>query len=224
LLLREKNYYSERVEKESINYLKTLFEAIKICINNSKILIGMILLVAVTGITGYSDEFDPLIINDFGLGYIWISIFFVTRFLFIALGERFASVAAKIIKSKNEVYLLSGLASVLFILFCVTWNQYVIVLFGISCMIMTMAEVIQVEIIQNEIEEEGRTTIMSIYGLFQNLAMILFCSVIAILSNAYNLRWTYIFISVFCFSGVIILFFISLGLKQLKTPEQTGQF
>ena len=209
LMLKEKNYYFEKVEKESVNYFRTLLEAITICSKNIKVLLGIILLVMIICITGYSDEFDPLIIDDFGLGYIWVSIFFVVRFIFIALGERFAAIIEKILKSKHKVFILSGIASIFFIAFSILWNQYAIIIFGFFCMAMTIAKVIQINIIQNEIDEEGRATVMSIYSLFQNLAMIVFCSIYALLSSNYSLRFSYIIISVYCIVGVIVLFAIN---------------
>jgi len=208
-MLKEKNYYSERLEKESIHYFKTLFEAISICSKNIKIFLGMILLVLVISVVvAYTDEFDPLIIDDFGLGYIWVSIIFLVRFGFIALGERFAAVIEQKIKTNHKVFILAGIACILFLLFSVLWNQYIILIFGLFCMIMTIAELIQITVIQNEIDEEGRATIMSIYNLFQNLAMIVFCTIYAALSNAFSLRICYILISLYCMFGVVVLFLI----------------
>ena len=83
-------------------------------------------------------------------------------------------------------------------------------------MMMTVAEVIQINIIQNEIEEEGRTTVMSILGFFQNLAMIVFCSFYAFLSNNYSLRFCFILVSLYSIAGVFMILFIDLVIRRLR--------
>jgi len=207
--MKEKNYYSEQLKKEHINYFQTLADAIKLCMKNSIVFMGIITFVLVIGMASYIDEFDPLIINDFGLGYIWLSIIFGIRFIFIAIGNRIASAVDNKILSKNKVFMLSAIAGIFLLVFSIFWNQYALLVFGIFCMLMSIAEVIQINAIHKEINEEGRTTVMSILDLFHNLAMIVFCSVYALLLNNHSLRMCFIMVSLYTIAGVIVIFLIS---------------
>jgi MFS family permease len=219
-ILKEKNYYSERLKKESIRFFDTFIGAVKICLNNSRLFLGLIILVFVISIiSSYSDEYDPLIINDFGLGYIWVSVIMILRFAFIAMGERFASSFEKKFKSKNFVLVFSGLASVLYLIFSIIWNQYALMVFGFLCMIMTVAEVIQIKYIQEGINEEGRTTVMSIYGMLQNVVMIFYSTFLAFLTNAFSLRICYILISVYCIIRTAIMFIIKFIVNNRTKPQ-----
>ena len=209
--LREKNYYSERLKDEKIGYFNTFFEAGKLCLKNSKIFVSMIFLVLVVGIMDYVEEFDALIIDDFQLGYIWISVITTVRFLFVALGNR---IAPKI-EGKIDTFSLALVSGLIFLTFSILWNQYAIIVLGISAMIMTTAEVLQINAIQREIKEEGRATVMSIYSLAQNATMIVFCLIYALLSGAYSLKIVYIIISIYCVIGAMILLFVNKNVKRL---------
>ena len=218
--MSEKNYYSEKLKNGQVGFAKTFTDAVKICRKNRIILIGMILLVFIIGVSSYLDEFDPLIVDDFGLGYIWISIIFGTRFIFTAIGNRYAAKIDQKLISKNKIFLFSGTAGILLLIFSVVWNQYVLPVFGVYCMIMTVAEVIQIDVIQNQIGEEGRTTVMSIISLFQNIAMIVFCSIFALLSNGYSLRICFMLISIYGIAGLAAVFFIKKGAAIIATQNQ----
>jgi hypothetical protein len=206
--LREKNYYSDRLGRESISYFKTLLEAIKLCIKNRKVLISVILLVFVIGMISYLDEYDGLIIDDFKLPYIWLSVIFGIRFIFIALGNRFAETLNEILKFRNKAFVLAILAGVFYLMFSVVWNQFALIVFGIYCMIMTVAEMIQTNVIQKEISEEGRATVLSLIDVFRNLVMIIIASVYALLSNVHSLKVCNIMFALFCITSAVLLYLV----------------
>ena len=221
--LKEKNFYSEKLKEEKVSYFKTFIEAVKLCIKNSNILLGMIFLVFVVSITDYLDEYDALIIDDFGLEYIWISVIFTVRFVFIAIGNRIAPKIEAKFKTKSKALILAIAASFFLLVFSILWNRYAILALGIGCMIMTIADIIQINIIQGEIKEEGRATVMSIYSIGQNAVMILFSLTYAFLSSKYNLKTVYMAISIYCMAGALIMYFINLAVKKLKENDaQTG--
>ena len=105
--LREKNYYSERLKEEKTGVLQTFLEAAGLCIKNSTILISMIFLVFVVSIQDYIEEFDALIIDDFQLGYIWISVIYTVRFVFVASGNHIAPKIAEKVTFKNKTFVLA---------------------------------------------------------------------------------------------------------------------
>lgn len=200
--LKETNYYSDKRKKENAPYFSTLSEAIKLCLKNTNVFIGMLLLILIISVVSYMDEYDSLIINDFGLSYIWLSIILGVRFIFIALGNCFAERVEKRFNIKNKIFVLAAIASLFLLIFSIIWNKYVIIIYGIFCMIMSIAEIIQTDIIQNEIIEEGRTTVMSLLGLLQNLTMIIYSLVYAVLADNNTLKECYIIISLYCIIGI----------------------
>jgi MFS family permease len=161
----------------------------------------MLFLVFIISTTDYLDEFEAMIIDDFKLGYIWVSIILTVRFIFVAIGNHIAARIEKKFKSKNNTFVLAITASVFLLVFSMIWNQYAIPALGIGCMIMTIAEVIQINVIQSEIQEEGRTTVMSIYSIGQNVVMIAFSLTYALLAGIFSLQTVYIIISAYCAAG-----------------------
>ena len=216
--LREKNYYSERLKKEKISVLKTFSDAAKLCVKNPTIRISVIFLVFVVSIIDYSDEYDALIIDDFQMGYIWISVIYTVRFLFVALGNRIAPKIDNYYPSKIKTFILAIIASVCLLVFSAIWNWYAIGILGVGCMLMTIAEVLQINRIQREINEEGRATVMSIYSICQNAVMILFCLIYALLSGLYCLKTVYVIISVYCIIVAMLLYFTNL-IAKVETNE-----
>jgi len=169
---------------------------------------------------GYLDEYDALIIEDFDLAYVWISVIYTVRFLFIAIGNHIAPIIEKKIKAKNTIFTLALIASLFLLAFSIVWNQWAIAVLGLYCMIMAVAEVIQINIIQSAISEEGRATVMSMYSVGQNIVMIIFSLIYALLSGIFSLKIVYIILSIYCIIGTILLYFIKISIKQTAKKEQ----
>jgi len=209
LQIREKNLYSEQLDKESTGFFDT-FKQAGVFIKGSGIALTAILfMVLFASLAGYLDEFDALIINDFGLSHIWISVIFVIRFAFIALGDILAPMVQKKVSSIKQIFLLYGLACVFLTTFAAIWNQYAILIFGLACMVMAIAEILFVNALQNEIKEEGRATVMSFYGVGQNIVMICFSLVFALLAGIFALQHVYIIISVYGIVGALSFYLLS---------------
>ena len=151
----------------------------------------------------YLDEFDALIINDFQLGNIWVSVILTVRFVFVALGSLIAPKIQSKVSSVKRIFLINGMACVLLALFAAIWNRYAIPIFGLSCMFMAITEVFLVNTMQNEINEEGRATVMSFYSVGQNIAMICFSLMYAMLAGIFTLQQAYIIISAYGLVGAL---------------------
>ena len=201
LQIREKNFYSEQLNEESTNFFETFKEA-GVFIKGSRVaLVSILFLVFFASLGGYLDEFDALIINDFQLSNIWVSVILTVRFVFVALGNIPAPIVQKKISSIRQLFLLNGIACTFLTTFAVIWNQYVILIFGLSFMIMAITETLLVNVLQSEIKEEGRATVMSFYGVGQNAAMICFSLVYALLAGIFTLQQVYIVISIYGIVG-----------------------
>ena len=233
--IREKNYYSERLDKESMAFFEIFTEAGSFIKSSKAALVSIVFLVLFVNIGNYLDEFDALIINDFQLGNIWVSVILTVRFVFIALGDILAPIVQKKIFSIEQafsiekisskervffikqIFLLNGLACTALVIFAMIWNQYAIIIFGVSSMIMAITEILLINTLQNEIKEEGRATVMSFYSIGQNAVMIGFSLVYAILAGIFTLQQVYIIISVYgIVGGLLFYLFIFTG------PKSTG--
>jgi len=215
LQIREKNFYSERTSAETTGFFETFKEASGFLKGNRLALISISFLVLFASLGSYLDEFDALIINDFGLSHIWVSVILTVRFAFIALGDILAPIVQKKISSVRQIFLLNTLACALLTVFALIWNQFAIPIFGLAFLFTAITEILLVNALQNEIKEEGRATVMSFYAIGQNLAMICFTLVYALLADLFTLQQVYLIIAVY---GVIgsVGFYLLLKTVRLK--------
>ena len=201
--IREKNYYAEQLEERPAGFFETLKEAGRFIQGSSVALVSILFLILFAGLGNYLDEFDALIIIDWELHYVWVSVILTVRFAFVALGDLLAPTVQKKISSIKQIFLLGGLACTFLTVFAVLWNQYALLAFGLSFMVMAITEVLLVNTLQNEIREEGRATVMSFYGVGQNVAMICLGLVYALLAGIFTLQQVYIMISIYGIVGGI---------------------
>ena len=203
LQIREMNFYSKRDDKKPANPFGVFKEA-GIFIKGSRVALASILfMVLFASLGGYLDEFDALIINDFELNRVWVSVILTVRFAFVALGDILAPVVQKRISSVRQIFLLNAVAAVFLLAFAILWNQYAILVFGLAFMLMAISEILLVNILQNEIKEEGRATVMSFYGVGTNLGMISVSLVYAGLAGLFSLQQVYIIIAVYGILGAL---------------------
>lgn len=207
LHIREKNYYSERLDEESIGFFKTFQEVVIFLRGNGGALVSILFLVLFVSLGEYMDEFDALIIHDFRLSNIWVSVMLTVRFVFIALGDILAPIVQKKITTVRQIFLLNGLACMLLMMFNLFWHQYGLIILGLGLMIMAISDILLVDALQNEIKEEGRATVMSFYGMGQNLVMICFSLVYALLAGIFTLQQVYIMIALYGILGGASFYF-----------------
>lgn len=214
LQMREKNYYSEQLNEASTGAFETFKEA-GIFIKGSRVaLVSILFLVLIASLGSYLDEFDALIMNDFQLSNIWVSVILTVRFVFIALGDVFAPIVQKKISSIKQIFLLNGLAFIFLVVFAILWSPYAIILFGLAFMVMAITGILLVNVLQKEIKAEGRATIMSLYGIGQNVAMICFSLVYALLAELFTLQQVYIVVSIYGIVGGLSFYLFSKIMKK----------
>lgn len=207
LQIREKNYYSERLDEESQEFFKTFQEAVIFLKGNRGALISILFLVLFVSLGEYMDEFDALIVHDFKLSNIWVSVILTVRFVFIALGDILAPIIQKKITSVKQIFLFNGLACIFLVMFTLVWHQYALFILGLGLMAMAITEILLVDALQNRINEEGRATVMSFYGMGQNVVMICFSLVYALLTGIFTLQQVYMIISVYGVLGGVSFYF-----------------
>lgn len=212
--IRERNFYSEQLEEEAIPFLQTLKEAGTFIKKSPIALLTIVFLVFFASLGAYLDEFDALIVNDFQLSKIWVSGILTVRFVFVGLGDILAPKVQKRISSIKQIVLLSGLASIILMIFAILWQPYLIPIFGIFALIMAITEILLVDILQNEIKEEGRSTVMSFYGAGQNVVMICFSLLYGYLTELITLQQVYMAIAGYGMIGGFIYYILCIMLRR----------
>ena len=205
--IREVNLYSRQAEqaKEAqpsfSQTAKTAFSFLR----RSKVgTASLLFLVLVINLGNYLDEFDALIINDFQLNLMWVSVILATRFVFVALGDILAPIVRKKVSSMAQVGFLCAISLASLSSFSFIWNIYALPLFGLAFSIMTISEIILMDMLQQDIKEEGRSTITSFYGMGQNVVMVFFSLAYALLTGLFSLQHVYILISAYGLIGCLL--------------------
>jgi len=222
--LREKNYYSEQQKdntptenEEKATPLSDFFEtfkgASKFIKGNTIALVSVLFFVMFASLGSYLDEFDAFIVNDFQLNNTWVSVILTVRFVFVAIGDLLAPYVQKRISSVRQVFLITGFAFVLLLSFALIWSQFALLIFGVAFMVTAIAEILLVNTLQNEIQEEGRATVMSFCSIGQNLVMVCFSLIYALLAGFFTLQQVYLIISIYGIVGGIAFFLLSKIIK-----------
>lgn len=201
LQIREKNYYSEQLSEESTGFFKTLKEAAVFISGSSIAVLSILFLVFFASLGDYMDEFDALIISDLGLSNVWVSIILTVRFVFTALGGVIAPFIKDRVSSSRQLFLFNGLACIILTFFSIIWRPYAFIILGLAVMGMAVSEILLVTMLQKEIKEEGRTTVLSFYGIGQNIVMIGFSLIFAWLSRLFTLQQVYLLLSLYGIIG-----------------------
>jgi len=201
LQIREKNFYSEKLNEEEIGFFETFTKA-GIFIKGSKVaLICILFLVLFASLGGYLDEFDVLIINDWELSEIWVSAILTVRLVFVALGDILAPIVEKKIRSIKQIFLVNAIGCFLLLGFVLIWHQFAILIFGLAFMMIAITEILLTTVLQKEIKEEGRATVMSFVSIGSNMGMISLSLVIAVLAGIFTLQQVYIIIAIYGIIG-----------------------
>jgi len=213
--IREKNAYTKQKNEESASIFGTLKKALSF-LRGSSIALACILFLVLFGMGSYMDEFDALIANDWDVSLLWVSGILVIRFAFAALGDVLAPIVGKKIKSVCQILLLNVFACVLLAAFALIWNWYAILLFGIAFMLMAITQILLVDALQKEIKEEGRATVMSFFGVGQNLAMIILSLIFAALLRIIPLQQVYVLVAIYGIVGGLIFCLVLMKPRQKK--------
>ena len=217
LQIREKNFYSEKISNqtdgESSGFLSTIKEAGTFIKGSKAALFSIIFLVFFASIGSYMDEFDALIVNDWDLHYVWVSGILTVRFIFVALGDLLAPAVGKKVATIKGIFLLNGFSYVILLAFVFFWSHYFLLIFGLAFLVMTVTEILLVNVLQNEIKEEGRATVMSFFGMGQNAVMIGFSLIYALLAGWFTLQQVYLIFSIYGIVGGITFYLFARALK-----------
>lgn len=203
LQIRECNLYAQSKDEASLGAVETLKKSVAF-IKGSGVALAVILFLVLFGIGAYMDEFDPMVANDWDVSVLWVSGIMFMRFAFVAVGDILAPIVEKKIKSVRQIFLLNALACILLLVFTFIWNWHAILIFGIAFMTFAITQILLVNTLQNAITEEGRATVMSFFGVGQNIAMICLSLIFAGLARVFTLQQVYSLIAIYGIVGGLV--------------------
>jgi len=216
LSFREVNFYknadNKKHHKAIKNGIDTFRDAASFLVKSRKILIFNLLSITVIGMAGIVDEYDPLIAKEYGLSMGLVGIWVGIRFIFCSFGSYIAYflkyVCRKIFKAKDIIFIIS--------LICITANLslfaaglikhlWVMGLYGMYFLLLSAAEVLQEDYIQQNIGEEGRSTVHSLLSLASSTYGILACFLLGAVLKAISIHEMLVVLSIYGISLIILL-------------------
>jgi len=193
--------------KEKI--LDTFNSAIRFIKKSKVAFIIIAFLVIVVSLGSYLEEFDALIIADFELELFWVTVIFIIRFAFMALGDLLAPKVEKYLKSMKSIITLAGFGCLLLGLFALLWHPFAMVIFGFPFLVLAIANVLLVNHLNQEMKEEARATVMSVVRVGQNFGMIILALAYGWLSGILDLQYVNLLIALFGIVTTVVFWFIA---------------
>jgi len=217
--LREKNLYREKNTEKPSKFFDTFTGALRFLRSSKIALIAMIFLIFFAGLSDYLDEFDALVVIDLGRGNLWVSAILTIRFGSAAIGDLLASKVENKIRSPYQLFLISGLSYMILIIFSLLWHEFFLLIFGLAFMVMAVSSVLFVNLLQQSIKEEGRATVMSIFSMGQNAAMIIFSLIFGALSGLFTLQNVYLIVAVYGLVGTLVFVVVAGKMTRKKLTK-----
>ncbi len=178
---KEVNFFKDNCRKESAlttsplkQSLDTLGDAAGFFIKSPTLLVLALLAILGIGIVGIIDEYDQLVASEYGLNLALIGVWGGVRYFLEALGSRSAYRLKSLFSKaniRNPFYLvciLCGLCGLLLGIVGLSRNFFVIPLYGLFYLLAASSRIIMEDVLQQKIEEQGRSTVHSILSLAHN--------------------------------------------------------
>lgn len=224
---KEVNYFVQRhYEKPRNRYtqlLMTLRDAVTLCTKNLKLLTIILMSILVIGMAGILDEYDPLIADRYGLNLALVGVWGSTRYILEAIGGRIAykvkSTLAKF-KINDQFYAIFIMCIIAGVFLGISgWARSIIImpLYGLFYLIMASARVLHEDFVQQQIEEQGRSTVHSLISLIDNLYSIAFFGIFAFILSGVDLHKSLIYISLYILFVCLSLWIMYTYVKRKAT-------
>jgi len=206
--MKEVNLYKEGMTSDEVNTKNdTFISAFKFLFHKKEMFLFSLLALLVVTVAGVLDEYDQLIAEKYGLTITLIGVWSSVRFVLMSVGGYLAVWIRKglerIVGRGNKIlsFALLCLAAAGSLMIAGLVRQLgVMVLYGLFYLIMAAGDVLQENYIQQQIGEEGRSTVHSLLALSQNLYGILCFALFGLLLTHTDL------LSGLVWAGVYILF------------------
>lgn len=211
---KEVNFYKDTKLHINSRGHETLVQAIRFFFQNKQLLLFALLSTLVIGTAGILDEYDQLIAKEYGLSMVSIGIWSSCRSLLVSLGSILApfvkKVIVKILHVRTPIYVVSIICLIASIFLGLSGliNHILIMLFyGLYFLLMSSGGIIQEDYFQQQIEDEGRSTVHSIVSLVYNLYGMFFYALLILIFTQTDLFGSLILISVYMFIMTLLICF-----------------
>ena len=213
LSMKEVNLYKDSLnEQESEQDKNTLIAALSfLCKNRSILLFSLLTLIVITT-AGVLDEYDQLIAKDYGLSIGFIGVWTAIRFILMAIGSYIAGwlrrLLEKLLRIRDKMYSISFLclaAAVFLVVAGLVRHMNIMWLYGLYFLIMSAGEVLQEDFIQQNIENEGRSTVHSVIALSQNMYGIVCFGLFGLIASGAGLHAGLVWSGVYIVVWTIVL-------------------
>lgn len=215
LSFTEVNLYQAAKERSGLDLKEMLSEELHFFLRKRTVMSVILLTLFVVGTAEVLDEYDQLIVTDFGLTVATVGIWMAVRKLFSGLGSLAASFLGRLtdqlLHNKKRLYTIGCLASLAAILLAVSVSLrtlWALPLYGLYFFLMAVCSVLAEEYLQKKIEEEGRSTVHSVISLFLNLFGMVFFSILGVVFSWRNLTFGLWMVALFILIVVLISFLI----------------
>ncbi len=224
LAMKEVNLYKDNLsEQPEVQDKDTLRNALSFLFRNKKIFLFSLLTLIVITTAGVLDEYDQLIAQDYGLSIGLIGIWTAIRFILMAIGGFVAGwlrrSIEKIFRIKEKVYNISFMcliAALFLVIAGLVKHINIMWLYGLYFMIMSSGEVLQEDYIQQNIEDEGRSTVHSVIALSQNLYGIICFGLFGMIASGAGLHAGLIWCGVYIIIWTVVLGFVYAVINKRK--------
>lgn len=220
LTFKEVNFYKDSKLHINSKSHETLVKAFRFFFHHKQLLLFALLSTFVIGTAGILDEYDQLIAKEYGLPIVLIGIWTSCRSLLVALGSILApfikKVIVKVLHVRTPIYIVSIIcliASILLGLSGLIHHILIMFFYGLYFLLMSSGSILQEDYFQQQIEDEGRSTVHSIVSLVYNLYCMLFYALLILIFTQMDLFGSLILISVYMFilTLLICLFYLKIN-------------
>ncbi len=224
---KEVNYFRQQSHEgpgqRYTQFLITLSDAAALCTKNIKLLTVILIFILVIGTAGTLDEYDPLIADRYGLNLALVGVWSSTRYILEAIGGRVAYKFKSILTS----FKLSDRFHIILVI-CLTagaflgisgWVRsiWIMPLYGLFYLMMASARVLHEDFVQQQIEEQGRSTVHSLISLMENLYGLAFFGVFSFVLSGVDLHKSLIYISLYILLVSLALWVMYKRAKRMAT-------
>jgi MFS family permease len=174
------------------------------------------------GLFGAYFNFNQVILKEFNVKNSIISLFFSIVYFTGAGGYILAEKLNNYIKTKNMYIILTLIVSILFILMSSSKNVgFILVISVLICFIPEMLYILSDKVIQNNINSDYRSTMLSISSLIRSLSSALIYMIFGIIFDDFGIRIGLTLTGILIFSVFLIM--LILNKKTIKITDSKSR-
>lgn len=201
--------------KEKKRLFQEMGRDLKFFHHRNGILFVMILYLVIVGTCGVLDEYDQLIVSDLGFSFVFIGLWASIRKIFEGVGSFITPIVEQLLQkichihSKfGKIAVIGTVSALLLIGVAQIHKTWTIVFYAGYYFMIAICAIMTEDMLQQQIEEEGRSTIHSVVSLMMNLFGLLMYSILGDLFGSQGLfpglQWVAIALLGFGFVGSIL--------------------